>query len=229
MKQILITGSNKGIGFEISRQLAKLGHHVILSGRDSVRLQQAKEKLLNEGLSLDAILIDTSDENSIRLAAEQLHQKNIKLDVLVNNAAILVKSDGHILHDDQTILEQTLNVNALGILRVCKYFLPTLSRPSRIINISSGGGSMSDPVGGWSPAYCVSKSLLNAITRQVAFSLKSQKISVNAVDPGWVRTDMGGSSAPRNVEEGADTAVWLATTEKTPTGKFFRDRREINW
>lgn len=229
MKQILITGSNKGIGFEISRQLAKLGHHVILSGRDSVRLQQAKEKLLNEGLSLDAILIDTSDENSIRLAAEQLHQKNIKLDVLVNNAAILVKSDGHILHNDQTILEQTLNVNALGILRVCKYFLPTLSRPSRIINISSGGGSMSDPVGGWSPAYCVSKSLLNAITRQVAFSLKSQKISVNAVDPGWVRTDMGGSSAPRNVEEGADTAVWLATTEKTPTGKFFRDRREINW
>ena len=88
---------------------------------------------------------------------------------------------------------------------------------------------MSDPVGGWSPAYCISKSLLNAITRHLAYELKSKNISVNAMCPGWVKTDMGGKSAPRNVEQGADTAVWLATADKIPTGKFFSDRKEIPW
>jgi len=95
--------------------------------------------------------------------------------------------------------------------------------------VSSGGGSMSDPVGGWSPAYCVSKSFLGAITRHLAYELSSRKIPVNALDPGWVKTDMGGRAAPGNVEEGADTPVWLATTDKITTGKFFRNRREIPW
>ena len=93
--------------------------------------------------------------------------------------------------------------------------------------ISSGGGSMSDPVGGWSPAYCISNSFLGAITRHLAYELSSRKISVNALDPGWVKTDMGGRSAPGSVEEGADTPVWLATTDKIATGKFFRNRKEI--
>ncbi len=94
---------------------------------------------------------------------------------------------------------------------------------------SSGGGSMTDPIGGWSPAYCVSKSALNALTRHFAYELSSQKISVNAYCPGWVRTDMGGKSAPRSVEQGADTAVWLATADKIETGKFYRDRKIIPW
>ena len=88
---------------------------------------------------------------------------------------------------------------------------------------------MSDPVGGWSPAYCVSKSFLNAATRHLAYELSAKGISVNAYTPGWVRTDMGGRSAPRSVEQGADTAVWLATNENIPTGKFFSDRKEIPW
>lgn len=94
---------------------------------------------------------------------------------------------------------------------------------------SSQGGSMTDPVGGWSPAYCLSKSFLNAITRHLANELSGRNISVNAFDPGWVKTDMGGPSAPRQVEEGADTVVWLATSEKISTGKFYRSRKEIPW
>ena len=229
MKCILITGANKGIGFEIARQLSKLGHRVIISGRDNTRLDEAKQKFIEENLTVEHLIMDVGDSHSISAAAEVLRKKNIQLDVLINNAAILLKTDQHILQDDGEILQQTLNVNSIGPLRVCKAFLPLIADRGRIINISSGGGSMTDPVGGWSPAYCVSKTLLNSITRQLAYELSSQQISVNAMCPGWVKTDMGGRSAPRTVQQGADTAAWLATAEKIPTGKFFRDRKEIPW
>lgn len=229
MKCILITGANKGIGFEIARQLSKLGHRVIISGRDKTRLDEAKQKFIEENLTVEHLIMDVGDSHSISAAAEVLRKKNIQLDVLINNAAILLKTDQHILQDDGEILQPTLNVNSIGPLRVCKAFLPLIADRGRIINISSGGGSMTDPVGGWSPAYCVSKTFLNSITRQLAYELSSRQISVNAMCPGWVKTDMGGRSAPRTVQEGADTAAWLATAEKIPTGKFFRDRKEIPW
>lgn len=229
MKCILITGANKGIGFEIARQLSKLGHRVIISGRDNTRLDEAKQKFIEENLTVEHLIMDVGDSHSISAAAEVLRKKNIQLDVLINNAAILLKTDQHILQDDGETLQQTLNVNSIGPLRVCKAFLPLIADRGRIINISSGGGSTTDPVGGWSPAYCVSKTLLNSITRQLAYELSSQQISVNAMCPGWVKTDMGGRSAPRTVQQGADTAAWLATAEKIPTGKFFRDRKEIPW
>lgn len=229
MKCILITGANKGIGFEIARQLSKLGHRVIISGRDNTRLDEAKQKFIEENLTVEHLIMDVGDSHSISAAAEVLRKKNIQLDVLINNAAILLKTDQHILQDDGEILQQTLNINSIGPLRVCKAFLPLIADRGRIINISSGGGSMTDPVGGWSPAYCVSKTFLNSITRQLAYELSSRQISVNAMCPGWVKTDMGGRSAPRTVQQGADTAVWLATAEKIPTGKFFRDRKEIPW
>ncbi|MBS1557054.1 MAG: SDR family oxidoreductase [Bacteroidetes bacterium] len=229
MKCILITGANKGIGFEIARQLSKLGHRVIISGRDNTRLNEAKQKFIEENLTVEHLIMDVGDSHGISAAAEVLRKKNIQLDVLINNAAILLKTDQHILQDDGEILQQTLNINSIGPLRVCKAFLPLIADRGRIINISSGGGSMTDPVGGWSPAYCVSKTFLNSITRQLAYELSSRQISVNAMCPGWVKTDMGGRSAPRTVQQGADTAVWLATAEKIPTGKFFRDRKEIPW
>jgi NAD(P)-dependent dehydrogenase (short-subunit alcohol dehydrogenase family) len=229
MKRVLITGANKGIGFEIARQLSKLGHHIIISGRDSARLEDAIQRLANENISVEQLILDVGDMYSISAAAEVLIRKNIQLDVLINNAAILQKTDQHILQNDEEILQRTLNVNSIGPLRVSKAFLPLIADGGRIINISSGGGSMTDPVGGWSPAYCVSKTLLNSTTRQLAYELSSKQISVNAMCPGWVKTDMGGRSAPRSVQEGADTAVWLATAEKIPTGKFFRDRKEIPW
>jgi len=228
-KAILITGSNKGIGFEIARQLAKLGHHVILSARNETRLKQAVEKLKTELLDVDDLLMDVSDEQSIRLATEEFAKRKINLDVLINNAAVMLKNDRSVIQESDVML-QAITTNSIGSLWVCKAFLPYMKNPSRFINISSGGGSMTDSVGGWAPAYCVSKTLLNSITRQLAYELESKNISVNAVCPGWVRTDMGGKGANRPVEKGAETPVWLATeAPKELTGKFFRDKKQIPW
>jgi NAD(P)-dependent dehydrogenase (short-subunit alcohol dehydrogenase family) len=141
----------------------------------------------------------------------------------------LLKEDHSLLKDSFNVFEKTIKTNAEAQLQVTKTFHSIIPEGGRIIMTSSGGGSMSDPVGGWSPAYCVSKSFLGAITRHLAYELSSRKIAVNAFDPGWVKTDMGGNSAPRSLEQGADTAVWLATSEITTTGKFFRDRKEISW
>ena len=228
-KIILVTGSNKGIGFEVVRQLAKLSHEVILTARDESKGLEALKKLRSESLDVQFIPLEITNEASIQQAANKVKSDFGKLDVLINNAAISLRGDHSLLTNDSSITEQIIDTNALAQLAVTRAFQSLIPNGGRIIMISSGGGSMSDPVGGWSPAYCVSKSFLGAITRHLAYELSSRKISVNALDPGWVKTDMGGRSAPGSVEEGADTPVWLATTEKTTTGKFFRNRREIPW
>ncbi|MBL7847341.1 MAG: SDR family NAD(P)-dependent oxidoreductase [Cyclobacteriaceae bacterium] len=227
---ILITGANKGIGFETARQLGLQGHRIILSGRDEARLDKAAKALSFQGVLMDTLMMDVHSAESIETAAKTFSNSTFKLDVLINNAAQLDKADNSLLRDDERILSETLTTNSVGPLRVIRAFLPYLNTPgARIINLSSGGGSMTDPVGGWSPAYCVSKSLLNAITRHLAHELEPKRITVNAVCPGWVKTDMGGKSAPRGVERGAETVVWLATTRETLTGKFFRDKKVIPW
>jgi NAD(P)-dependent dehydrogenase (short-subunit alcohol dehydrogenase family) len=229
-KNILITGSNRGIGFETARQLGQKGFHLYLSGRDEKGVSEALEKLKGEGFTADMILMDVSLDDSVIRAAEILSAKNVRFDVIINNAGILLREDRSLHEMDPGILKTTINTNAYGPLRVVRAFLPLMNKPGRIINISSGGGSMSDPVGGWSPAYCASKTLLNAITRHLAYELSGNRISVNAVCPGWVKTDMGGKSAPRSVQHGAETSVWLACeAPQNLTGKFFRDKHEIKW
>ena len=228
-KIILVTGSNKGIGFEMVRQLATQGHQVILTARDETKGIEAINKLKAEKLDVHFVQLDIVDNKSILSAFAKAKAQFGKLDVLINNAAILLKEDQSLLKGDASVFEKTLQANAFAQLDVTKQFHSIMPTGGRIIMTSSGGGSMSDPVGGWSPAYCVSKSLLGAITRHLAQELSSRNIAVNAFDPGWVKTDMGGSSAPRTVQQGADTAVWLATHEAIPTGKFFRDRKVIAW
>ncbi len=226
----LITGANKGIGFEIARQLGKRGFQVVIAGRNEAALQTALEQLLREHVSATALLMDVSREDSIQSAAGNLAGQGMRLDVLINNAAILLKTDGSISSQAIELFDQTLQTNCYGALNVLRHFLPLMKSPARIINVSSGGGSMTDPVGGWSPAYCVSKSLLNAMTRHLAYELAGRGIAVNAVCPGWVKTDMGGSGATRSVERGAETPVWLAAEAgQHLSGKFFRDKREIPW
>ncbi len=229
-KVILVTGSNKGIGYETVRQLAFMGQHVFISGRDEKSLRAAHKSFREMGLEIGALMMDVSDPESIAKAAEAFGESGLELDVLINNAAILNKDDSSLLKNAQEMNEAVIRTNCWGPLNVIRAFLPYMSRPGRIINISSSGGSMSDPVGGWSPAYCTSKSMLNALTRQLAHELEGEGISVNAVDPGWVRTSMGGESAPRNVEQGAACQVWLAMEAGDElTGHFFRDRKIIPW
>lgn len=229
MSIVLITGANKGIGFEMARQLAQLGHQAILTARDPQRGQAAVSKLQSEKLPVFFIPLDITDGESIDQAVEKVRTQFGKLDVLINNAAILRKEDQSLNRNDWSLIEETIHTNATAQLNVSRKFLPLLPRGGRIIMTSSGGGSMTDPVEGWSPAYCISKSLLNAITRHLAHELQPMGISVNAFCPGWVKTDMGGKSAPRSVERGAETGVWLATAEDPGTGKFFRDRKVIPW
>jgi NAD(P)-dependent dehydrogenase (short-subunit alcohol dehydrogenase family) len=153
-----------------------------------------------------------------------------QLDVLVNNAGIMVDGDDAILKISDELFRKTIETNTLGALRVTRAFVPLLgkSKAPRVINVSSGGGQLTGGADGWSPAYYISKTALKGVTSQLAAALP--KFAVNSVCPGWVRTDMGGRNATRSVEEGADTIVWLASeAPQTLTGKFLRDREEIPW
>lgn len=228
-KLILVTGANKGIGLEVARQLTELGHCVLLAARNRQKGEQAVHELKAIHADAHFIHLDVSDENSIIQAAATVKEKFHRLDVLINNAAISLKEDKKISIVDTAVFEEIYRTNVLGPLLMVKHFLPLIPDGGRIINTSSGGGSMTDPVGGWSTAYCISKSSLNALTRHLACELAPRNILVNAYCPGWVRTDMGGKTAPRSVQQGADTAIWLATADVRETGRFFRDREIIPW
>lgn len=230
MKSILITGANRGIGLETARQLLSKGNHVIISGRDEKSLQEAMNSLKDKGYAVDMVMMDVGNFESVKAAAQNLTERRIQLDILINNAGILLREDRSLLTHDDEILKMTININSYGPLRVVHAFLPLMKSPGRIVNLSSEGGSMSEPLGGWSPAYCVSKTMLNALTRHLAYELKERDIAVNAICPGWVRTSMGGKSAPKSVEEGADGVIWAALeARQNLTGKFFKNKAEIRW
>ena len=229
-KVILITGSNKGIGYEIAKQCGKLGFYVIISGRDAIRLKTALENLHKQKINADSLLMDVSSLESIENATKQFTSKKLKIDVLVNNAGMSIQGDNQLVNNDKNILDQTIRTNSCGPLFVTRAFLPFIVSSGRIVMISSGGGVLNGDVAGWSPAYCVSKTLLNAITKQLAYELKNKNISVNAVCPGWVRTDLGGAGATRAVEKGAETPVWLSSeASQNLTGLLFRDKKVISW
>jgi NAD(P)-dependent dehydrogenase (short-subunit alcohol dehydrogenase family) len=229
-KMILVTGAKKGIGFEVVRQLARLGHAVLLGARDEAKGREAVERLNAEDLKAEFLLLDVADPMSIAQAVEVVRRKSRAIDVIINNAAVLLRGDQSLSQGTSEVFHLTMRTNVFGPVQVVRHFLSLMRPGGRIIMISSGGGSMTDPVEGWAPVYCISKSALNAVTRQLAYELAVHPISVNAYCPGWVHTDMGGRTAPRNVQRGAETAVWLATTtDDLPTGKFFRDRKVIPW
>ena len=230
MKYAFITGANKGIGLETARQLGHKGFHVFLGVRSAVRGELAMRQLETDGVAASLILMDVSKPDSIQQALEEVKKHTEHLDVLINNAGILHDRNHGIFDMPEELFAETIQTNALGALHTVRIFRPLLKEGSRVINISSGGGAISEGVSTWAPAYCISKTTMNAVTLQLAAALRAEGIAVNAVCPGWVRTDMGGAAASRSVDEGADTPVWLASeAEIHHTGKFFRDRREIPW
>jgi NAD(P)-dependent dehydrogenase (short-subunit alcohol dehydrogenase family) len=225
----LVTGANKGIGFEVTRELARLGLRVFLGARNARAGRAAAEKLSGAG---DVIFleIDVSAEKSIHAARDEFARQRDRLDVLINNAGILLDEDKSALTLTPEIFERTLRTNTLGPWLVTQAFAPLLAkgREPRVVNVSSGGGQLEDGADGWAPAYCVSKTALNGVTVQLAAALP--KCAVNSVCPGWVRTEMGGEGATRSVAEGAATIVWLATDAPHDlTGKFVKDRKVIPW
>ena len=235
-----MTGANKGIGFEIARQLTHGGFRVFVGARDEKAGNAAAEKLRAEGTKttkdpsddcITFLKIDISKPDSIKRAAEEFGKQSDRLDVLINNAGILLGDDDkEVLKITPEIFEKTLRTNTLGALLVSQAFVLFLkkSEAPRIVNVSSGGGQLDGGADGWAPAYCISKTALNGVTVQLAAALP--KFAVNSVCPGWVRTDMGGSNATRSVAEGASGIVWLACeASQSLTGNFVKDRKVIPW
>jgi NAD(P)-dependent dehydrogenase (short-subunit alcohol dehydrogenase family) len=219
----VVTGGNRGIGLEVSRQLAAKGLKVVLTARDG-----DKAKQVAAGLQGDVVpfALDVTDPQ----APARLLELGV-VDVLINNAGVFLDRDYGGLNLPIQVLRETLEVNLIGPWQLSEAVAPGMRQRGygRIVNVSSGLGAMSEMSGGY-PAYRVSKSSLNALTRIFADELRGSNVLVNAVCPGWVQTDMGGPRAPVPVTQGADTIVWLATLpDGGPTGAFFRDRRQIPW
>jgi NAD(P)-dependent dehydrogenase (short-subunit alcohol dehydrogenase family) len=225
----LVSGGNRGIGRQVAAELAELGHRVALGSRDLAQGEEAAREL---GNGVVARQLDVTDEESISRCIEWIAGEYGRLDVLVNNAGITGGGwSTSALDVDLDEVRDTLETNLFGAWRLTQVALPLMRRNGygRIVNLSSGMGQLSD-MGGRSPAYRLSKTGLNALTRIFTAELGGENILVNSCCPGWVRTDMGGRSAPRSVEVGADTPVWLATLpDDGPRGGFFRDRKAIPW
>jgi NAD(P)-dependent dehydrogenase (short-subunit alcohol dehydrogenase family) len=227
---IVVTGGNRGIGFEICRQLTAREARVVLTARKRTAGEAAVKKLAGGKHAAAFHPLDVTDGKSIERLSEFLKETYGHIDVLINNAGIIAEGEAPALKVDLATVRETLETNALGPLHLAQKLVPLLNRGSspRIVNMSSGMGALTDNYGGHA-AYRMSKTLLNAVTAILAAELAGT-IAVNSVCPGWVKTDMGGRNATRDVAEGADTAVWLALdAPATLTGKFVRDHKVIPW
>ncbi|MCL1472648.1 SDR family oxidoreductase [Argonema antarcticum] len=233
-----VTGANRGLGFETCRKLAQQGIQVILASRDEQKGKTAAEKLQAEGLDVKFYPLDVTSADSIEHLAQFIRNEFEKLDILVNNAGIakdpLEHPQGSVFNAKISTLRETMETNVYGPLLLCQALIPLMKEHNygRVVNVSSGIGQLSgmDEMSTTYPGYRISKTALNVVTRMLANELKGTNILVNSVCPGWVKTDMGGPNAPRTIDQGVDTIVWLATlADDGPTNGFFRDRQPIDW
>jgi NAD(P)-dependent dehydrogenase (short-subunit alcohol dehydrogenase family) len=228
----LVTGANRGIGYETCRQLGKRGYHVLLAARDSDKAETAAAKLRQDGLNMTAVTLDVSSESAANDLARMIESQYGRLDALVNNAGVYLDEGISLFDIPSETLHTTLNTNFYGAFYLIRAFTPMMIRQKygRIVNVSSEMGALSEMTAR-TTAYRLSKLALNGLTLIVADELRRfADIKVNAVCPGWVRTDMGGSGAPRTPEQGADTIVWLAMLPSNGvSGGFWQDRQRILW
>ena len=235
-KIAVVTGANKGLGFEIGKQLVAKGLHVVVTARDADKGEQALQRL--NTANAEFFQLDVTSSANINALAEHLKTQHGRCDVLVNNAGIfpdprddLENNWPSILHADLADIQRGLETNSFAPLRLCQQLIPIMQQNGygRVVNMSSGMGQLSI-MHGCCPVYRISKPSLNVITRILADELQGQNLLINSLCPGWVKTDMGGPGATREIPEGADTAVWLATLpDGGPSGGFFRDRKPIPW
>jgi len=231
----VVTGANRGLGFEVCRHLGREGLFVVLTARDRAKAKEAAERLESEGLDLAYYSCDVTDDASVLEMVRFVRFEFGRIDVLVNNAGVMLdKPRGiHSVFDAPVVetLQDTMDTNFYGALRTSRAIIPWMREAGygRVVNVSTELASLSR-MGEAYPTYRISKTALNALTRITAAELKGTNVLVNAGSPGWVRTEMGGPEAPQTVEEGADTIVWLATLpDDGPTGGFFQDRKPLPW
>jgi NAD(P)-dependent dehydrogenase (short-subunit alcohol dehydrogenase family) len=241
-KVALITGANKGLGLETARQLGKLGYTVLLGSRDALKGEVAARQLRDDGVKARVVKLDVTKQADIEAVSAEIESEFGKLDVLVNNAGVMIEKGWTKNTTSETTLENlrsTFEANVFAVFAVTKALLPMLrkSEAGRIVNLSSILGSVSLQATKGSPtygtklfAYNASKAALNMLTISLAHELRNTKIKVNSAHPGWVKTDLGGTAAPMSVVEGAKTEVQLATLgDEGPTGGFFHLGKEIAW
>ncbi len=239
-KIAVITGANKGIGLETARQLGKQGVTILLGARDRAKGEAAVKKLEAEGSDVHGLEIDVNDEKSIRKAAEKVEREFGRLDILINNAGVMVDDEQKKVSEQALeVWRETFETNVFGLIATTQAFLPLLrkSDAGRIVNLSSILGSITFHATPGSPvydnkvaAYNVSKSAVNAFTVQLAYELKDTKIKVNAAHPGWVKTEMGGGGATMELPDGAKTSVELATIGAGgPNGAFQHMGEALPW
>jgi NAD(P)-dependent dehydrogenase (short-subunit alcohol dehydrogenase family) len=224
----IVTGANRGIGLQVCKDLARLGHHVVLTARDPAKAQAAAATIAG---AVTPHALDVTSAESIASLLAFIANEFGRCDALVNNAAIYVDGSANVLNVGMDVVRDTVETNVFGPLLLCQAFVPMMQRQGygRVVNVSSQAGQFKSMDAG-TPAYNMSKAALNALTAMLAKAVRHTNVLINAVCPGWVRTDMGGPGADRSVEEGADAIVWLATLpDGGPTGGFFHDRRQIVW
>src|SRR3954470_14665923 len=227
----LVTGGNRGIGLEACRQLAGLGVRVILGSRDAAKGAAAAGELAAGGLTVEARHLDVASVQSVRECMSWIRNDVGRLDILVNNAGVMLEDADDDPLEELEIIRDTMQTNVYGPLLLSRLAIPIMKsrRYGRIVNLSSSMGALSEMGAGYI-AYRISKAGINVVTRVVAAETEGMGILVNSLDPGWVQTSMGGSRAPRTVQQGADTITWLANLpDNGPTGLFFRDRKPIPW
>jgi NAD(P)-dependent dehydrogenase (short-subunit alcohol dehydrogenase family) len=230
----LVSGANRGIGLEVVRQLAMLGHTAILGSRDPDKGREAAARLSSSSQINGQVVplqLDVTDQRSIEEAVAEIVRRFWRIDMLINNAAINYDTWQHgITADIDGSVRETFDTNLFGAWRLARAVIPIMRKQKfgRIVNVTSESGSLSS-MGGGTPGYSTSKAALNALTRILAAEVRTHGILVNAVCPGWVATDMGGPGG-RPVAEGAKGIVWAATLPKDgPSGGVFRDGQPIPW
>jgi len=234
----VVTGANRGLGLETSRQLARIGYRVLMGSRNLSAGQAAALEITRQGYSAQALELDVSREDSIKRFVAQVQELGGRVDALVNNAGMVPDADAEGQWQEASVLTVTLDkirlgmeTNVYGHLLLMQAFVPWMLKVGygRVVNLSSGMGQLAEMNGGYL-GYRLSKTAMNVLTRTFADELNGTPVKVNSVCPGWVRTDMGGPRATRSLAQGADTIVWLATLpDDGPSGGFFRDRKPIAW